>query len=71
MTIKKATNNNVKQTSIGVMTKTSIKTINIESWCQTVLDLLDLTFTDFVELHGTLFSMNYQIYQGALQILGW
>ena len=26
---------------------------NIESWCQKVLDLLDLTFADFVELHGT------------------
>ena len=25
---------------------------NIESWCQKVLDLLDLTFAD-LELHGT------------------
>ena len=26
---------------------------NIKSWCQEVLDLLDLMFADFVELHGT------------------
>ena len=26
---------------------------NIKSWCQRVLDLLDHTFADFVELRGT------------------
>ena len=34
--------------------KQILKQLNIESWCQKVLDLLDLTFADFVELHGTL-----------------
>ena len=32
------------------------KKTNIESWCQKVLDLLDLMFAelcDFMELHGT------------------
>ena len=36
---------------------------------QKVLDLLDLTFADFVELHGTLFWMNYQIYLGLSKYL--
>ena len=35
-------------------------TTNIKSWCQKVLDLLDLTFAelfcDFVELHGIRFT---------------
>ena len=28
-------------------------TNNINSWCQKVLDLLDITFADCFELHGT------------------
>ena len=33
--------------------KKSNKQLNIKSWCQKVLYLLDLMFADFVELHGT------------------
>ena len=58
----------MKQTSIGVRTKQILK-LNIKSWCQKVLDLPDLTFADFVELHGTLFSVNYQIYLGLSKYL--
>ena len=34
-----------------------ITTINIKSWCQRVLDLLDLSFAESLGL-----SLNYQIY---------
>ena len=30
---------------------------NIESWCQKVLDLLDLMFADFVDLHGHIWEI--------------
>ena len=44
MTIEKATR---------IMRISMHNTQNIKSWCRKVLDLLDLTFADFVELHGT------------------
>ena len=48
MRIEKAQRNNNKQS-------------NIESWCQKILDLLDLSFAESLGL-----SMNYQIYQDFL-----
>ena len=44
MTIHKADNNN---------SNIEATTNNIDSWCQKVLDLLDFTFADYLDLHGT------------------
>ena len=50
MTIEKATTMHNKTNLILKVSEQS----SIKSLCQKVLDLLDLTFADFVELHGTL-----------------
>ena len=54
-TIKKATIMHISNATHNI--ESWCQSTNIESWCQKVLDLLDLMFADFVDLHGHIWEI--------------